>query len=115
MQGTETVIVLSREGVTLHEPLSMFLYGIILVPLPEKLFAAAPELPEPFYVDDATFDGQVDRSVRLLTLILEWGVERGYLPELAKKIFVCDYSSQEEMANRAFSVDGLEMDVLPGS
>ena len=53
------VTILSREGVTQGDPLSMVLYGITLVPLAEELSAADPGLLSPFYVDDAVFDGSV--------------------------------------------------------
>ena len=55
--GEPPVTILSREGVTQGEPLSMVLYGITLVPLAEELRAADPGLLSPFYADDAAFDG----------------------------------------------------------
>ena len=50
------VTILSREGVTQGDPLSMVLYGKTLIPLAEELRAADPGLFSPFYVDDAMFD-----------------------------------------------------------
>ena len=50
--GDPTVTILSREGVTEGEPLSMVLYGITLVPLAEELRAADPGLLSPFYKND---------------------------------------------------------------
>ena len=55
--GEPPVTILSREGVTQGEPLSMVLCGITLVPLAEELRAADPELLSPFYAYDAAFDG----------------------------------------------------------
>ena len=55
--GEPPVTILSREGVTLGDPLSMVLYGITLVPLSEELRAADSGLLSPFYADDAAFDG----------------------------------------------------------
>ena len=46
--GELPVIILSREGVTQGDPLSMVLYGITLVPLVEELRAADPGLLSPF-------------------------------------------------------------------
>ena len=43
--GEPPVTILSREGVTQGDPLSMVLYGITLVPLAEELPAADPGLP----------------------------------------------------------------------
>ena len=60
--GEPPVTILSREGVTQGDPLSMVLYGITLVPLAEELRAADPGLLSPFYADDAAFDGLERRS-----------------------------------------------------
>ena len=53
--GDVPVILLSREGVTLGDPLSMFLYGITLDPMAEELRDADPTLFSPFYANDAAF------------------------------------------------------------
>ena len=57
--GELPVTILSREGVTQGDPLSMFLYRITLVPLAEELRAADPGLLSPFYAGNAAFDGSV--------------------------------------------------------
>ena len=54
--GDPPVTIMSREGVTQGDPLSMVLYGITLVPLAEELRAADPGPILPFYTDDAAFD-----------------------------------------------------------
>ena len=54
--GEPPVTILSREGVTQGDPLSMVLYRITLVPLVEELRSADPGLLYPFYADDAAFD-----------------------------------------------------------
>ena len=51
------VTILSQEGVTQGDPLSMVLYGINLVLLTKGLRAADLGLLSPFYADDAAFDG----------------------------------------------------------
>ena len=51
------VTILSREGVTQGEHLSIVLYGITLGPPEEELRAADPGLLLPFYTDDADFYG----------------------------------------------------------
>ena len=55
--GELIVTILSREGVSLGDPLSMVLYWITLVPLAEEPRAADPGLLSPFYTDDVAFDG----------------------------------------------------------
>ena len=47
--GEPPVIILSREGVTQGDPLSMVLYGITLVPLAEELIFADLRLLSSFY------------------------------------------------------------------
>ena len=54
--GGLPVKILSREGVTQGDPLSMVLYRITLDPLAEELRAADPGLLSPFYADDAAFE-----------------------------------------------------------
>ena len=55
--GEPSVKILSIEGVTQGDPLSMVLYGITLVPLAEELRAADTGILSPFYADDAAFEG----------------------------------------------------------
>ena len=56
-RGELPITILSREGVTQGDSLSMVLCGITLVPLEEDLRAADPGLISHFYVDDTAFDG----------------------------------------------------------
>ena len=98
--GEPPVTILSREGVTQGDPISMVLYGITLVPLAEKLRAADLGLLLPFYADDAAFDGLARRIAQLLNLMMKRGPDRGYFPEPAKSIFISDTPGQEEAAKR---------------
>ena len=66
-------IIPSREGVTQGDPLSMVLYGITLAPLAEELCASVLDLLAPLYYDDSALYGLSNSSVRLRTLLLEWG------------------------------------------
>ena len=75
--GEPPVTILSREGVTQGDPISMVLYGITLVPLTEELRSADPGLLPPLYVDDVTFDGLARRSAHLLKLLMKRGPDRG--------------------------------------
>ncbi len=51
--GKEALTLLSREGVTQGNPLSMALYGIALLPLAEMLHEAFPQVLQPWYVNNA--------------------------------------------------------------
>ena len=94
--GELPVTILSREGVTQGDPLSMVLYRITLIPLAEELQAADPGLLSPFYANDADFDGSEGCSAQLLKLLMRRGPDRGYFPEPAKSIFILDTPGQEE-------------------
>ena len=92
----------------------MVLYGVTLVPLAEELFTAAPDLLVPIYLNDSAFYGLVNRSARLITLLLEQGTERGYFPEPTKALFICDSPSQEEASNQTLEAEGLRVNMVPG-
>ena len=103
--GEPPVKILSREGVTQGEPLSMVFYGTTLVPLAEELRAADLGLLSPFYADNTTFHGLVRRSAQLLKLLIKRGPDRGYFPEPDKSLFISDTPGQEEEAKRVFAVE----------
>ena len=69
--GEPPVTILSGEGVTQGDPISMVLCGITLIPLVEELRAVDSGLLSPFYVDDAAFDGSARRSAQLLKLLMK--------------------------------------------
>ena len=50
--GEHCTILLSREGVTQGDPLSMVLYGLSLTPLAEAIRTAVPDAVQPWYADD---------------------------------------------------------------
>ena len=100
--GDASVILLIREGVTQGYPLLMILYGITLVPLEEDLRDAGPTPLSPFYANDAAFDGLARRSAEQLRLLMYWGEDRSYFPDLAKSLFITDNPEEEETANREF-------------
>ena len=74
------VTILSREGVTQGEPLSMVFYRITLVPLVEELLAADLGLLSPFYADIVAFDGLARHSAQLIKLLMKRGPDQGYFP-----------------------------------
>ena len=74
----------------------MVIHGIKLVSLLEELHTEEPGLLSPFYADDAAFDRSEKRSVQLLKLLMEWGMDPGYFHELARLLFIYDTPEQEE-------------------
>ena len=98
---------MSREGVTLGDPISTVLYRITLAPLAEELRAVDPGLLSPFYADNVAFDGSAQRSSHLLKLLMKRRPDRGYFPEPAKSLFISDTPCQEAGAKREFAAGGI--------
>jgi hypothetical protein len=87
-QGGSCEVLLSREGVTQGDPLSMVLYGLALTPLAEQLRLAVPTVVQPWYADDAAMEGPVRDIAKAMRLLQQQGPARGYYPEPTKSIFV---------------------------
>ena len=66
----------------------MVLYGLTPAPLTKELRAADMGLLFPFYADDAAFDSLSRQSAHLLKLLMERGVDWGYLTKPAKSLFI---------------------------
>jgi hypothetical protein len=80
--------ILSEEGVTQGDPLSMVLYGLALVPLATRLRDFAPELPQAWYADDYVMTGPCSLLGPTVALLARLGPERGYFPEPDKSIVI---------------------------
>ena len=78
----------------------MLLYRITLVPMSEDLRKVDPGLLSPFYADDASFDGLVQRSAQLLKMLLERGTNQAYFTNPSNSIFILYSLDQEEAADR---------------
>ena len=89
-KGQTGYTLLSREGVTQGDPLSMVLYGLALVPLAATLRQAHPEVVQAWYADDGQLQGRSSRVAAAMIDLQRLGPERGYFPEPAKSIFVCN-------------------------
>ena len=81
--------ILSQEGVTQGDPLSMVVYGLTLVPLAELVRREVPGLAQAWYADDAALAGALDLIGLATGLIVRHGPARGYYMEPAKSILVC--------------------------
>ena len=110
-----TVTILSREGVTQGDPISVVLYGITLAPLAEELRAADSGLLSPFYGDDAEFYVSIRRSAHILNLLMERGTDRAFFPDPAKSLFISNTPGQEEAVRREFVAEGLVLNFVSGS
>jgi hypothetical protein len=97
--------ILSSEGVTQGDPLSMVLYGVALLPLIKRLREKHPDVVQPWYADDAAMWGKARRNAKLLRLLVEEGPAAGYFPEPEKSWHIC---RKEDMpaARQAFEEEG---------
>ena len=77
----------------------MLLYGVALVPLAELLLAEVPELPQPFYADDASMVGAPKDIAKVMSILQEAGPARGYHPELEKSYLIGGPPADTEDAN----------------
>ena len=68
----------------------MVMYGITLVPLAEELRDTDPTVLSPFYTDHAAFYGSARQSAAQLSLLMDRGKERGYIPETDKHFLIAD-------------------------
>ena len=92
-RGKDCAIILSREGVTQGDPLSMVLYGLSLTPLAEALRRAVPTIVQPWYADDAAMAGPVTGIRDAQQLLLTLGPQRGYYPEPEKSVLIAPASA----------------------
>ena len=95
--GRPCSILLSQEGVTQGDPLSMVLYGLALLPLAKSLRDAKPAVLQPWYADDMAMHGHVNDITDIMRLLLKEGPQRGYFPEPAKSICICDLQTQNRV------------------
>jgi len=88
--GRPCSIILSQEGVTQGDPISMVIYGVALMPLTETVRAAQPDILQAWYADDSSFGGMAPAIAAAMHMILEKGPARGYFPEPSKSILICN-------------------------
>ena len=91
-RGKDCAIILSREGVTQGDPLSMVLYGLSLTPLAKSIRAAVPTVVQPWYAEDAAMAGPVTGIRDAQRLLMEWGPQRGYYPKPEKSVIITPLS-----------------------
>ena len=102
----EALIILSQEGVTQGDPLSMALYGIALLPLAEKLRKESPTVMQPWYADDAAMMGGAAAVATTMQTLIKFGPHFGYHPEPDKSWVICPLADEAE-AKAAFAAEGI--------
>jgi len=99
-RGQDCEIILSQEGVTQGDPLSMHLYGIALLPMFETIRKQVPTVVNPNFADDVAAADFATRVVKVVELAKKLGPERGYFLELEKSICVPKNEEDMERAKR---------------
>jgi hypothetical protein len=95
-RGRECIIILSQEGVTQGDPLSMIIYGVALQPLSATIRRAVPTVLQPWYADDMAMVGPCSGIAEAMTLLEELGPVRGYYPEPSKSILISQPEEQDQ-------------------
>ena len=94
--GGHAVFISGKEGVIQGDPLSMFAYGIGMMPLMRQLKAKFPQVEQPWYADDAGADAKFDEIERFFRRLCEIGPLFGYYPEPTKSILIVRQHNLEE-------------------
>jgi hypothetical protein len=110
-QGQDCIVLLSQEGVTQGDPLSMIIYGIALRPLSAAIRKAVPTVLQPWYADDMAMVGPCRGIARAMTLLEELGPARGYFPEPSKSLLI---SRPEEQAQARQSLSEFDFTFVDG-
>jgi hypothetical protein len=87
-KGGTVVLIFSKEGVTQGDPLSMFGYGIGILPLIHKLKLEFPAVKQPWYADDAGAGISFTDLRTFFLRLQELGPTYGYFPEPSKSILI---------------------------
>jgi hypothetical protein len=111
--GNQASIILSREGVTQGDPLSMALYGIALLPLADKLRQECGDVLQPWYADDAAMQGTAEAVSQCFQLLCKYGPMYGYYPEPAKSFAICPLAT-EATAQAIFTANDLPVSFVRG-
>jgi hypothetical protein len=103
--------MLSREGVTQGDPLSMLLYSIAIMPLIRRCRIDEPDSGQAWYADDSSAAARLTRLRKWFDLLCEDGPGFGYFPE-ADKSYLIVSPRHLALAKRIF--DGLPVRIVHG-
>ena len=81
----------------MRDVLPSTLYGVEILPLIRKLKELHIHCVQPWYADDMAMHGHVNDITDIMHLLLKEGPQRGYFPEPAKSICICDLQTQNRV------------------
>jgi hypothetical protein len=112
-KGGTVVLIFSKEGVTQGDPLSMFGYGIDILPLIRRLKIEFSAVTQPWYADDAGAGGSFTDLRQFFLWLQEIGPSTyGYFPEPSKNILIVRAHNRTRAKS---TLNGLGFKVQTGS
>ncbi len=96
----------SKEGITQVDCLAMNLYGVVLLPLAERMWTDIPSSLQPWYAGNTGAAGDAASNVECLRYLIQHGPRYGYFVEPAKSTYICKLAD-EAIAREAFASHGL--------
>ncbi len=108
----DSTIILSREGVTQGDPLSMVLFGLAVTPLGNHLRSTHPNILQLWYADDFGLKGRASKARKVLEDVCSLGRSIGFFVEPTKSIAICPEPQQPAAKTH---LQGLDLEFLLGS
>ena len=111
--GRPARILHSKEGVAQGCCFGMFLYGIALMPLCERVRARVQGALQTWYADDALGAATARLNAKVMRALVALGPRYGYFASSEKSWYVCKGEDEAE-AKAAFAAQGLEIQFTRG-
>ncbi len=108
----ESTILLSQEGVTQGDPLSMVLFGLAVTPLGNHLRALHPTILQLWYADDYGLKGPASKARKVVEDVKTLGASIGFFVEPSKSLAICPENHQTAAQHH---LEGLDLKLLTGA
>ena len=100
--------ILSTEGITQGDPLSMYVYGIGTIPVIQSL-QSPQSWTQLWYADDASAGGSLSDLHKWFLLLCSCGPYFGYFPELSKYLLLLHPPDCMRLAKEIFGDSGIQV------
>ena len=111
--GKPCIVLLCKDGIPQGSGMSMYSYGIGLMPLCEQMREAVPTALQTYYADDAAAAGKARANAKCLKFLVEKGPKYGYYSEVEKSWYVCK-AEDEAVAQQEFAALNLNIKFTRG-